>query len=222
MSASSFFFASTAFVAWLSGGIKYANESLASIKSHSWAPGDRDALIDIIKRIQDALDDKEWRRVIGSISVLVEIEGLQQDLVKLFNGLLAKDNPREKTVIAPGELVILKRDLKAIRGLEGPPAWEDDEDLMEEVITFEENRRRQASLQSSEQATPKAKVKRSKHNPPPLHPLPEESSFSHITLGRSTSAKANYGMPSNVSPLASTDRGSFFIDSGRTASSALH
>jgi SNF2 family DNA or RNA helicase len=192
LAASSFFFASSNINRWLRGAVENSLEKLDSEKSLAWTVKDRRGLVRAVEVMQEALSDVEWQEIVEFTSIGLEVEGMDHDLVELFSGLKAEDNPRGPTILPLGQLVRLRRDLREVRK-DDVAVWKDDEELREEVITFEERRRRGAEAPSTPAVKTTLTKKRKKAGEPlSLLPLPDDSVFRRITLGGSTSAKLNY------------------------------
>ena len=196
LSAASSFFSSSDFQTRLADAIRNSEETLNSEKSSKWSEQDRQGLAKAISVMQEALRDSDWRAVVGSVGVNVEVHGLDEELIKLFGGV-----PKDKdTSLMPLQgLVTLRVNLKELQKPD-VGAWKDDEDLREELITFEQKRQRLEALPANSKARAEleeeAKLKKKKRKKsdaalPPL-PLPSASIFHHIQLGTTTSAKVNY------------------------------
>ncbi|ORY92708.1 SNF2 family N-terminal domain-domain-containing protein [Leucosporidium creatinivorum] len=199
LAASSFFFASSGsngIHARLLGAIKYAEETLDSEKSLKWSDEDRQGLRKAMSVMQEALDDPEWASVNGSVSVNLDVRGLDDELIGVFGGLSASKNARGRTLVPLDDLVTLRVDLKELRKPD-IGVWKDDDDLREELITFEARRKREAAIPPKNKAivdteTKPVKKKRKKGELEVLLPLPADSLFHQIQLGSSTSAKLNW------------------------------
>lgn len=149
--------------------------------------------------MQEALDDPEWASVNSSVSVNLDVQGLDNELVGAFGGLATDYNARGRTLVPLDDLVTLRVDLKELRKHD-VGSWKDDEDLREELITFEAKRKREAAIPPKSKAIvdtePKPnkpiKKKRKKGELEVLLPIPADSIFRQIQLGSSTSAKLNW------------------------------
>ncbi|KAI5477670.1 hypothetical protein MNV49_006056 [Pseudohyphozyma bogoriensis] len=196
LSASSFFFASPTLLKDLTAAVEHSREALETEKSSKWTDADKVALKEAIDQINSALWDREWNHIIGSVTVNLEAEGLDTEISRTFAGLLPPGQDPTPTLFPLGSLVTLRRNLKALRSIE-KPEWSDDEELTEELITFEMNRQRAMNEKPDKQAAagPADDAVRPKPKKPftgPLVPLPTDSIFSKVVLGQSTSAKLNY------------------------------
>ncbi|KAM0787672.1 hypothetical protein ACM66B_003735 [Microbotryomycetes sp. NB124-2] len=196
LAASSFFFASSEFYGQLSGAIKRSKDELVSESSASWSSADRVALEKAIQVMQEALDDTEWRAVVGSVAVNLDVYDLDAALVKPFDGLSSDDNPRRRTILPLGSLVNMRRAVHWLRRSDNVK-WRDDEELVEELITHEDKRKREEAASKSNKAAPESTTdspkKRKKGEVLAYVPLPTESEFHKVSLGAtSTSAKLNH------------------------------
>lgn len=198
MAASSFFFASSGkygIHTRLLSAIRYAEDTLDSEKCLKWSEEDRQGLRKAMSVMQEALDDPEWSSVNGSVSVNLDVHGLDSELINAFGGLAAGDNARGRTLVPLDDLVTLRVDLKELRK-SSVGSWKDDEDLREELITFEAKRKREASIPTKSKAIvdsgPKPAKKRKNGELEVLLPIPADSLFRRIQLGSSTSAKLNW------------------------------
>ena len=191
MSTSSVFFASTELYDRLQKAIVYSNEQLASHKSLLWSEEDRQGQRKAISVIEEALHDREWRHVVQSTAIAFEVRGLDESLVKTFSGLPAAHNPNHRTLLPSSQLVRLRTDLKEVRRPD-IGKWQDDEELVEELITYEEKRRREENAPADPNAPPSPRRKRKPGEVEQLLPLPGDSDLLKVTVGATTSVKLNY------------------------------
>lgn len=184
LSTSSFFFASSDLYKRLHDAIKYSYERLNSDKSVTWSDEDKEAQTKAIAVMQESLDDPEWRHVVNNIGVAIEVDNLDAGIVEAYGGLTA-----ERTILSVSSLVTLKRALKEVRRPDvGAPT--DDEELVEELITYEQKRLRE--MNSTEEPTSPTKKGKRKLELEVLLPLPDNSALFDVTVGATTSAKLNY------------------------------
>ncbi|KAK4056843.1 hypothetical protein OIO90_002093 [Microbotryomycetes sp. JL221] len=196
LAASSMLFASPQFFEQLTGSINRSKAELESDRCVNWSQGDRVALRKAIEVMQEALDDPEWHSVVGSVAVNLDVYGLDEALVKAYDGLSASLNPRQRTIMPLGSLVNLRRAVHWLRRSDNAK-WKDDEDLVEELITHEDKRKREEMLSKSnkpvDKATDTPKKSRKKGELLKYLPLPAGSVFHKAELGSlSTSAKLNH------------------------------
>jgi hypothetical protein len=151
--------------------------------------------------MQEALDDVDWRAIVNSTTINIDVDHLDDEVLRVFGGLPARDSCSGRALAPLGALVTLLRDLKELRRPE-QAKWTDSEDLREELITYEMQRQRDeaatlagkaaaVTLAAAAADTPKPK-KRKKGEPEMFLPLPPDSPFPRVTLGLTTSAKLNY------------------------------
>ncbi|BGP24390.1 proteophosphoglycan ppg4 [Rhodotorula toruloides] len=203
LSTSTTFFGSDEFIVMVHEARNFAKKMLDSPKSDAWTEKERVMERKVLEVFQEALDDPETILTAGTPSVAFEVTGLDDELVATFRGLKAINNPRGRTLVPLPELVRMRVDLDELRRVD-VKAWEDDEELVEELITFEEKRKRLDAAPKSkkkekdqQQANPKDEEpplfkKRSKNDQTPLAPFPDGSIFRSIGLVRTTSSKINY------------------------------
>ena len=188
--ASSFFFASTDLPRRLREATKHASESLGKTRSESWSDEDRLAVHHGISIMQEALDDKEWWQVFEGIAVGMHVTEMDDELVNTFGGLRAVNNSGGgRTLLPLGGLVTFRRDVAELRKPE-LAMWKDDEDLVEEVITFEKKRQFDSLQPHQPSQSPVKRKPKNAHAQ--LVPLPIDSSFRRIQIGASTSTKLNF------------------------------
>ncbi|CEQ40417.1 SPOSA6832_02032, partial [Sporobolomyces salmonicolor] len=192
------FFGSSEIEGRLYDAIRWAHERLDSAKSSIWSDEDRQGLRKAAEVMQEALDDREWRIAVGGPAVAAEVTGFNDDLIKEFMGLSASKNPLGRSLISLHELVRLRQDLRELRHAD-VKQWDDDEELVEEVLTFEARRKR-ADIESAsrkaakdqEQEQEQVFKKRPKNDSTPVVPLPGGSVFGKMRLVRTTSTKINH------------------------------
>lgn len=188
------FFGSAEYYSHLVEARKYAEESLATKRSADWSDDDRAKQRKVVEVFQEALDDPEVALTAATPAVAVEVAGLDDELVRTFVGLRASHNPRGRTLVSQNELVRMRVDLKELQR-EDVKAWEDDEELVEELITFEDKRKRVDARPKNYEPDPDEQPlfkKRGKKDATPLVPLPDDSVFCRVQLVRTTSSKINY------------------------------
>ncbi|BGP00393.1 Proteophosphoglycan ppg4 [Rhodotorula toruloides ATCC 204091] len=203
LSTSTTFFGSYEFVAMVHDARNFAKKMLDGPKSDAWTEEERVMERKVLEVFQEALDDPETILTAGTPSVAFEVTGLDDELVATFRGLKAVKNPRGRTLVPLPELVRMRVDLDELRRVD-VKAWEDDEELVEELITFEEKRKRLDAAPkpkkkekdqppaNPEDEEPPLFKKRSKNDQTPLAPFPDDSIFRNIGLVRTTSSKINY------------------------------
>ncbi|BGO93874.1 hypothetical protein NBRC10512_006116 [Rhodotorula toruloides] len=203
LSTSTTFFGSYEFVVLVHEARNFAKKMLDSPKSDAWTEEERAMERKVLEVFQEALDDPETILTAGTPSVAFEVTGLDDELVATFRGLKAINNPRGRTLVPLPELVRMRVDLDELRRVD-VKAWEDDEELVEELITFEEKRKRldaapkpKKKEKDQQQANPEEEEpplfkKRSKNDQTPLAPFPADSIFRNIGLVRTTSSKINH------------------------------
>ncbi|BGP15858.1 hypothetical protein JCM10213_005656 [Rhodosporidiobolus nylandii] len=194
LAVSTSFFGSSEFRWQLQEASDYARKRLSGPSVLKWTAEERQTLKKALEVFQEALDDREAQLTASEPGVAFEVEGLNDDLRSTFFGLSAEHNPRKRVMITSSQLVRLRVDLKELRR-EDVKAWDDDEELVEELITFEEKRKRLDAApagQAPETDEPPLFKKRSKKDMTPVAPLPEDSTFKDIKLIRTTSSKINY------------------------------
>lgn len=202
LSTSTTFFGSDEFVVMVHEARNFARKMLDSPKSDAWTKEEQVMERKVLEVFQEALDDPETILTAGTPSVAFEVTGLDDELVATFRGLKAINNPRGRTLVPLPELVRMRVDLDELRRVD-VKAWQDDEELVEELITFEEKRKRldaapQPKMKDKEkQANPADEEpplfkKRSKNDQTPLAPFSDDSIFRNIGLVRTTSSKINY------------------------------
>lgn len=186
------FFGSQEFHQQISDARRFAREMLASHKSLAWTDEERRKEEQVVQTLGEVLSDPTAILTAGEPSVAFEIFGFPSDLLPTFRGLAAGQNSRGCSLVSASELVRLRVDLKELRH-EDVKAWDDEEDLIEELITFEEKRKRidarPKNYKADENELPLFK-KRSKNEKVRLAPLPDV--FRNIRLGCTTSAKMNH------------------------------
>ncbi|GAA6012949.1 hypothetical protein JCM10207_008392 [Rhodosporidiobolus poonsookiae] len=198
LSTASTFFGSEELLGQLFDARNYAEKRLNGESSLKWTEGERKGLRTALTVMQEALDDRETRLTSGAPAVAFEVEGFPDDLLAPFLGLSAKKNALGRTLVTQPQLVRLRMNLKELRR-EDVKEWDDDEELIEEMITFEDKRKRldaEPKLPKGQKPEPSDEPplfkKRGKSDTTPLVPLPKDSVFSNIRLVRTTSAKINY------------------------------
>jgi hypothetical protein len=143
--------------------------------------------------LREALDDEGIKlSTITSLSPGLEVRGLDSRLAGKFGGLVGVKEEGDgggegvARIVPSSRLVELRVAVEQMRR-PGVAAWVDDEDLVEEVLTYDAQRI--ANLVNPEvSATKEPKI----NYDLPLLPLPSSSSFLDANLGRSTSAKINF------------------------------
>ncbi|GAA5878684.1 hypothetical protein JCM16303_002170 [Sporobolomyces ruberrimus] len=195
LATASTFFASDEISHLLRQGAEWAQERLDSRKALGWTEEDRQGLKKAIAVMKEAYADREWNQVSTNISVAIEVRGLDDEIIKAFAGLTAAKNPLNRSLVSLHQLVRLRQDLKELRH-EDVQGWKDDEELIEEMITFEARRKRYdveiASRTSKEEEVVSVFKKRPKKDTTALVPLPADSMFRNVQLIRTSSAKINY------------------------------
>ncbi|SCV73996.1 BQ2448_6426 [Microbotryum intermedium] len=201
LSASSFFFASIGLVSKIRFTIKSAlDEGFTTEKAKKFSDEDRKGLKRSIEVMQEAVDDPQWRHVVDATSVATIVRGVDRGIGELFQGYnLSGDDEQGDHLFSLGSLITLRGDLKEVR-MPDIGAWDDDEELREELLTFEAKRLREASAVSGSIEDVRAKEERKRLNkarkaaPKPLRPrpFPADSSFRNVSMGRTTSAKLNH------------------------------
>lgn len=147
--------------------------------------------------MQEALDDPEWRAIVNSTTINIDVEHLDDEVLRAFGGLSASRSQTDRSLMPLGSLVTLLRDLKELRRPE-MAKWTDSDDLQEELITYEMKRQRDEATPATKQSAAEAASdapkprKRKKGEPEMFLPFPADSSFTRVTLGLTTSAKLNY------------------------------
>ncbi|GAA5906076.1 hypothetical protein JCM6882_003552 [Rhodosporidiobolus microsporus] len=195
LACASFFFGSDELFHQLSEARDYVNKRLSSESSLKWTEEERAGLRKTVDVYGEVLDDRESQLTSGAPGVAFEVEGLNPDLVSPFLGLPPSKNPRGRLLLSQSQLVRLRVNLKELRR-EDVKAWNDDEELVEELITFEEKRKRLDAVPKGqappEMEEPPLFKKRGKKDATPVVPLPDNSCFKDIRLVRTTSAKINH------------------------------
>ncbi|GAA5859888.1 hypothetical protein JCM1840_001782 [Sporobolomyces johnsonii] len=192
------FFGSSEIEGRLHDAIRWAHERLDSDKSSSWSDEDRQGLRKAAEVMQEALDDREWRIAVRGPAVAAEVTGFDDDLIKEFRGLSASHNPLDRSLVSLHELVRLRQDLRELRHAD-VKQWDDDEELVEEVLTFEARRKRadveaasRKAAKEQDQEQEQVFKKRPKNDSTPIVPLPDDSIFAKMRLVRTTSTKINH------------------------------
>ncbi|GAA5825761.1 hypothetical protein JCM11251_000361 [Rhodosporidiobolus azoricus] len=194
LACASFFFGSDEFFGQLSDARAYVEKRLYSPSSIKWTKEERAGLAKTVEVYTEVLKDRESQLTSGAPGVAFEVEGLNTDLASPFLALTASKNPRGRVLVSQSQLVRLRVNLKELRR-EDVKAWDDDEELVEELITFEEKRKRLEAVpkgQAPEVEDPPLFKKRGKKDETPVVPLPDDSCFKDIRLVRTTSAKINH------------------------------
>ncbi|GAA6056120.1 hypothetical protein JCM3770_006004 [Rhodotorula araucariae] len=194
MATATTFFGSFEFMPHLAEARKFAEEALGTKRSASWTADEREKMHKVVEVFQEALDDPEVMLTADTPAVACEVTGLDEDLVRTFGGLKASRNPLGRTVVSQNELVRMRVDLKELQRAD-VKGWDDDEELVEELITFEEKRKRIDARPKDFEVDPDEEPlfkKRSKKDATPLVPLPDDSMFRRVQLVRTTSSKINY------------------------------
>ena len=188
------FFGSSEYYQHLVEARKYGEEALVTKRSADWSDDDRTKQRKVVDVFQEALDDPEVALTAGTPAVAMEVANLDDELVRTFIGLSGTRNPRGRALVSQNELVRLRVDLKELQR-EDVKAWADDEELVEELITFEEKRKRVDARPKNFEADPDEEPlfkKRGKKDATPLVPLPDDSIFRRVQLVRTTSSKINF------------------------------
>ncbi|GAA5970910.1 hypothetical protein JCM11641_004505 [Rhodosporidiobolus odoratus] len=194
LQASTTFFGSTEFYWQLTEARDYGKDRLEKKDTKvKFTDDERQGLRKALEVIQEVLDDREAQLTSSAPGVAFEVEGFANDLLSPFLGLSAARNPLQRTVVSQSQLVRLRVNLKELRR-EDVKAWEDDEELLEEMITFEEKRKRLDAVPAGDAADMEEPLfkKRGKKDDTPLTALHTDSSFKQIRLVRTTSAKINH------------------------------
>ncbi|GAA6012278.1 hypothetical protein JCM11491_007080 [Sporobolomyces phaffii] len=196
LATASTFFASSEIGARLREGATWAQERLESEKAAKWTEEDRQGLAKAIAVMKEAYDDREWNLVTGEVSVAIEVVGLDDEIIKAFGGLTAAKNPLNRSLVSLHQLTRLRQDLKELRHAD-VKGWNDDEELVEELITFEARRKRYDVEIANRKSKDEEEVvsvfkKRPKKDTTPLVPIPSDSMFRNVQLLRTSSAKINY------------------------------
>ncbi|SGY19570.1 BQ5605_C014g07686 [Microbotryum silenes-dioicae] len=201
LSASSFFFASRGLVSQIRFTIKSAlDEGFTTEKAKKFSDEDRQGLKRSIEVMQEAVDDPRWCHVVDVMSVATVVRSVDRSVADMFQGLyLSGDDESGNHLMSLGSLITLRGDLQEVR-MPDIGAWDDDEELREELLTFEAKRLRETSAVSGSIEDIRAKEERKRLNkarkfaPRPLRPrpFPSDSSFRNVSMGRTTSAKLNY------------------------------
>ncbi|BGP55259.1 hypothetical protein JCM8202v2_002857 [Rhodotorula sphaerocarpa] len=190
------FFGSSEFGSYAYDARKFAAEMVEGSKSEAWSPEEREKEHKVVGVLDEVLADEESLLTACAPSVAFEVFGLPQELIQTFRGLSAAQNPMQRTLVSANELVRFKVDLQELRHAD-VREWEDDEELIEELVTFEEKRKRidaqPKNFKPPEDEAPlfKKRLKNAKESSL-LSPLPPDSLFRQISLGRTTSAKMNH------------------------------
>ncbi|GJN89115.1 hypothetical protein Rhopal_002089-T1 [Rhodotorula paludigena] len=188
------FFGSTEFASQVFEARVYAERSMTTKRSVDWSVEDFDTQRKVMQVLQEALDDREVTLTAGTPAVAFEVRGLDDELVRTFLGLKAANNPLGRTLVSQNELVRLRVDLKELQHAD-VKGWDDDEELIEELITFEDKRKRIDARPKNYVADPDEEPlfkKRGKKDKTPIVPLPDDSVFRQVQLVRTTSSKINY------------------------------
>lgn len=196
LASASTFFSSDSVGAQVRNSQEWAQQRLDSDKAAKWSEDDKRGQTKAIAVLKEASDDKEWNVVVNEFSVAVEVDGLDEDIVKAFGGLRATSNPLKRSLVSLKQLVRLRQDLRELLHLD-VKGWNDDEELVEELITFEARRKRYDVEVASRKSKDDDEIipvfkKRSKKDTTPLAPLPIDSMFANVQLVRTSSAKINY------------------------------
>jgi len=152
-----------------------SNNSL--LKQDGLSDEDREGIKSAIEILTTAGQDSTWRLVTDQISVCVEVTGIDESIIETFGGVI---EPR--SLLCTKQLVRLRRIIEELQH-EDVKEWEVDEELSEEMISFE------AKAARGEKSLFK---QRSKTNDVLLHPLPDDSFLRKIQLVRTSSAKINH------------------------------
>ena len=188
LSASAFFFANHEIAGRLADAITFARQSAAARKAAAWSAEDRASLDKALSVVQEALDDPDWNNVVFRQAVQIQVDGLESELVSEFGGLAREaTTDRRADLIPVGGLVTLRGTVHQLRRdtAEGSPTWEDDEDLQEELITWQQQMRR-------EDWKPPLMAPRRKGEVERLKAIDPDSAFRRIRLGTTSSAKLNW------------------------------
>lgn len=188
------FFGSTEFASQVFEARVYAERSMTTKRSVDWSVEDFDTQRKVMQVLQEVLDDREVTLTAGTPAVAFEVRGLDDELVRTFLGLKAANNPLGRTLVSQNELVRLRVDLKELQHAD-VKGWDDDEELIEELITFEDKRKRIDARPKNYVADPDEEPlfkKRGKKDKTPIVPLPDDSVFRQVQLVRTTSSKINY------------------------------
>ncbi|GAA5981933.1 hypothetical protein JCM10908_004673 [Rhodotorula pacifica] len=186
------FFGSQEFASQIFDARKFAREMLNSHKSLNWTDEERAKEHQVLRILDEVLADPEAILTAGEPSIAFEVFGIPDDLLSTFRGLEAAQSPLGRTLVSASELVRLRVDLNELRHAD-VKAWNDADDLVEELLTFEQKRKRidarPKNYKADEDEEPLFK-KRGKNAKVELAPLPEV--FRGIQLGRTTSAKFHH------------------------------
>lgn len=188
LSASSFFFANNEIAGRLVDAIRFANDSAKSSKAAAWSAADRAQLDKALSVVREALDDPDWNQLVMGQAVLVATDGIDPELMDEFGGLKQRDTSEGVADLMPlGGLVTLRGTLHQLRRetAEGWPKWRDDEELGEELITRQQQMRREGWKPPRMATKKKGEVEQ-------LKELGDGSAFRNIKLGRTSSAKLNW------------------------------
>ncbi|GAA6027413.1 hypothetical protein JCM8097_007843 [Rhodosporidiobolus ruineniae] len=196
------FFGSSEFTWQLIEARDYAQRRLNGESALKWTEDERQGLRKALAVLQEAIDDRELQLTSGAPGLGVEVEDFPSDLMSPFLGLSASRSALGRVLLSQSQLVRLKVNLKELRRAD-VKEWQDDEELIEEMITFEDRRKRfdaaaakatTAALQAELEAEEPIFKKRNKKEQlaTPIEPLPEDSVLKQIRLVRTTSSKVNH------------------------------
>lgn len=182
------FFGSSDFIQQISEARKFAKETSASYKSLAWTDEERFKEAQVIEILDEVLADPAACLTVDYPSIAFEVSGFPHDLFSTFRGYHGEG----ATLVPASELVRLRVDVTELRRLD-VKEWDDEEEFLEELLTFEQKRKRidarpkNYKPDADEQPLFKKKGKNAKIE---LAPLPDV--FQRIQLGRTTSAKINH------------------------------
>lgn len=195
LSASAFFHVGENAVGLLSEALANSRKALESNTAQTWSEEDRVSLHAAVASMAEAHEDDEWARYVNSLTVSVEVKGFAStELDGMFEEFHARPTadatvrrvPLDKLVILRGVVTVVRRE----------PGWRDEEELVEEIITFEAKRARLVAgtmeVDAQEDGQPKSKPSRKKSHLVPPRPFPPSSELAQLTISLTSSAKLNY------------------------------
>ncbi|GAA5861028.1 hypothetical protein JCM8547_008012 [Rhodosporidiobolus lusitaniae] len=195
LATSTVFFSSSEFIGQLVDSRNYIEKRLNSKSTCiQWTAEERQGLEKVVQVYDEVMQDRECGVMAEGPSVAMEVDGFPTDLRAPFSVLSASKNPAGRSVLPQGQLVRLLVNLKELRR-EDVKAWDDDEELVEELITLEDKRKRLDTVLKGHEPPEELLnlfKKRSKKDQTPLVALPDDSVLKQIQLVRTTSAKVNY------------------------------
>jgi hypothetical protein len=182
------FFGSQDFIQQISDARKFAKEMSASYKSLAWTDEERVKEAQVIEVFDEVLADPAACLTVDYPSIAFEVTGFPNDLFSTFRGLHGEG----ATLVPASELVRLRVDVTELRRVD-VKEWDDEEEFVEELLTFEQKRKRidarPKNYKPDEDEQPLFK-KRGKNAKVELAALPDV--IQRIQLGRTTSAKINH------------------------------